>query len=150
MSRRLLFALSVPFLGVVLISSTPSEGAAQVDHDVSHSLDRTGQYNGALTLVGGCENCTEGTWYGEPVHFWHGPGGCDDPEQQGDSCQICESPHCGDPSVPHHGDCPGEGCDAETFFIPPSSSDPLRFAFIGHWFSKLPLAFGHCTSAAIQ
>lgn len=61
--------------------------------------------------AGGCETCSQGEWYGEPAHWWHGPDGCEDPDKQGEFCQICESQHCGDPSVPHAGHCPDQPCD---------------------------------------
>ncbi len=91
----------------------------------------------ALTLLWGfpatswgqtCANCSEGYYYGQQAHWWHGTDGCD---EVGDllvavnssggaeaiplsywegGCRICRSEYCDDPHVPHAGLCPGEAC----------------------------------------
>lgn len=77
-----------------------------------------------------CANCSEGTYFGQPAHWWHGTDGCgpaqDSPVVPASSeersrapsvmlepgCKYCDPgwDHCFDDSIPHDGDCPFVGC----------------------------------------
>ena len=108
-----LFAIAVPML-VQLPKEVPATVASHV-----YVATEPGP-----TVVPGdstCANCSEGYYFGEEAHWWHGSDGCNGANLtagagtlgggEDPGCYTCDSPHCEDPSVPHYGDCPDQKCN---------------------------------------